>query len=284
MNQINFRRCDIFWPNKTFFVGEVFGNCAHHARNTNAITTHNYGFLLTVFICKIDIERVRIFAFEMESVSNFGRSLLNQIFSFQAEFFEIFWSHNFFVDCDFLVKINKNLVFTNWAQSLKFIRKSISKNSTISVSSKSFFAQTKPFINSMISFDGAFINLLVLFLISSKSVHIFHQKFTPTHQTRFCAKFVAEFILNLINRNRQILVRIDILANHINNRLFVRKTNAELSSVGEFSFEPVVDFFVAPTISFFPNVARLKRCHHHLLTSCGVHFFSNDVFNFFENF
>jgi hypothetical protein len=74
------------------------------------------------------------------------------------------------------------------------------------------------------------------------------------------------------------------LADHIDNRLFVREANTELSSVGEFGFEPVVDFFVAPTIGFFPNIARLQCCHHHFLASRGVHFFSNDVFDFFENF
>ena len=92
-------------------------------------------------------------------------------------------------------------------------------------------------------------------------VHIFHNELATAHNTAFGAQLIAQFILELVNANWQILIALQVAAQQFDNRLLVRPAKANISAVLQFRLEPHIDQLVAPAPSLLPCFFTLQCAH-----------------------
>ena len=119
------------------------------------------------------------------------------------------------------------------------------------------------------------IGMLGAGLIDIERVRILHQKFTAAHQAEARTHLVAEFPLDVIEVERQILVRADIGAEDIGDHFFVCRTEEHIALV------PVLDaqHFLPVRIvaaALAPQVGRLHGRHQQFDSAGAVLLLTHD--------
>ena len=152
------------------------------------------------------------------------------------------------------------IIFASTANRLKFVTE-FGKSAARGKCHISFATNTETVVAPLIRLDHSLVIIIKTLFASVHRVHVFHNKLAATHDTAFSAQFVAQFVLELINANRQILITLQITAQQLDDWLFVRPAKADISAVLQFRFEPHINQFVTPAASLLPKIFALERAH-----------------------
>ena len=68
----------------------------------------------------------------------------------------------------------------------------------------------KALVHAVVGFGSTFVKLEVFFLGTCKRIHILHDKFTAAKQPALSAQLVAELVLDLVNKDWEVLVRVNV--------------------------------------------------------------------------
>ena len=126
------------------------------------------------------------------------------------------------------------------------------------------------------------VDFVELFHGRAEAVGVFHQKFTGTQHAEAGAFFVAEFSLNLIDRQRQLFVAADAVTDEIGDHFFVGRSKCH----GNLSISPgnielnqhrAEGFF---SLCAFKQADRLQGRHVEFCGPGGVHFFTDNLRGF----
>ena len=86
------------------------------------------------------------------------------------------------------------------------------------------------------------------------AVEILHQELPTSHDTRLSSQLVTQLSLKLVDRHRQILVAVNVLSQHVHNRLFVRPSQPHLLVARlQFSLKPDIDQLIVPATRCLPD-------------------------------
>ena len=119
-------------------------------------------------------------------------------------------------------------------------------------------------------------------MIPVKTVSIFHDEFTPTHQAKTRAALVTEFGLNLVKVFWQLFVAADFLACDVSDHFFAGRLHHEVVAVAVCNtqqFRP----HLLKTTGFLPKFSGLDHGHAQFHRTSAVHFFAHDLFNFLDH-
>ena len=153
-----------------------------------------------------------------------------------------------------------NIILASVTNRLEFVAK-FGKSSARGKRHIRLIANTKAVVTALVSLDRGVIILIQVFFAGMHRVHIFHNELAAAHNTAFGAQLVAQLILELINANRQILVALQIITQQINDRLFVRPAETNLSTVLQFRLKPNINQLVTPAPSLLPCFFTLQCAH-----------------------
>ena len=111
--------------------------------------------------------------------------------------------------------------------------------------------------------------------VGVEAVGVFHQKLAGPQDPEPRAGFVAEFGLDLVKRDRQLLVRPDQVADEVGTNFLVGRPEGEvlLRACRELH-EQFAERLIPPRL--FPEFHRLERGHEQLERPGGVHLLSDD--------
>ena len=104
------------------------------------------------------------------------------------------------------------------------------------------------------------VGFLQRFLRGMERVGIFHQEFARTHHAKARAYFVTEFGLDLIEVQRQLFVRAQLVTNQVGDDFFVRWAENE-RTVTAVSNAQQLRAILFPTAALFPQFGRLNHRH-----------------------
>ena len=118
-----------------------------------------------------------------------------------------------------------HIVFAALRQHLEFMRGAAADGAGISL----YRAEIQPHTAEDFAVSGVhrIVGFLQRFLRSMERVRIFHQEFAGAHHAETRAHFVAEFGLDLIEVQRQLLIGVQLVADQIGDDLFVGWTEDE---------------------------------------------------------
>ena len=118
--------------------------------------------------------------------------------------------------------------------------------------------------------------------ITVEGIAILHNEVTAAHQAEARTTFVTEFVLNLVQVQRQLTVGTYIVLNQGSNHFLVGRTKAVFMAVTVLQAYHFCAVSV-PTAAFLPDFCRLHNRHHDFLAACMVHLFADNIFDFFNN-
>ena len=104
------------------------------------------------------------------------------------------------------------------------------------------------------------VGFLQRFLRGMERVSIFHQELTGAHHAETRANFIAELGLNLIKVQRQLFVRVQLIANQVSNDLFVSRPEDEwaIATIGN---AQQLRAILLPATALLPQFRRLNYRH-----------------------
>ncbi len=111
--------------------------------------------------------------------------------------------------------------------------------------------------------------------VDVERVRIFHHELPHPQQTRFGARFVAEFALNLVPDLGKLLVAAQLFARNLSHGLFVRHAQTQVGALAVFQPEHVVAHH-GPASAGLPQFPRMNGRQVEFLPDL-VHFFADDV-------
>ena len=202
--------------------------------------------------------------------------------SFQCSFVSSFdnMHFSFFYVCSIITfgAVN-DFSFTAFSDYHKFVRTTTTDCTAICFYRTEGQTATVKYIG--VSIIHRFVGYVQTSFVTVKGISVFHDEVTATHQTEARTTFITEFILNLIYVHRKLTIRTNITFNQGGYHFFVGRAKAVFTVVTVFQ----TNHFCAvstPTTTFLPNFSRLHNGHHNFLCASIIHFFTNDVFDFFQ--
>ena len=120
------------------------------------------------------------------------------------------------------------------------------------------------------------VALLQGLLGRAERVGILHDELSPTHEPEAGPQLVAELILDLVERDRELPVALELAANEVGEGLLVGGTErkAAVVAIGEaHELGPVV----VPAAALLPELAIGEDGDLHLLGADGLHLVTDDV-------
>ena len=109
-------------------------------------------------------------------------------------------------------------------------------------------------------------------------VGILHHEFAATQNARTRTSFVAVLRLNLVERDRQILVRRILTLHHQGEHFFVSRAEQVIVLATILQAEQVSAVF-SPAIRLLVGLARQQSRKMNLLEASGIHLFTDDALN-----
>ena len=201
---MNLKRRNIFRPNQTFIVSELLNNHAHNSRNSNTITSHISILFLAISIRKYQFHFFRLLRTKIKDIANFGSFHLFQLTTIDAELLNCL-VQNFLINSDIFTTMQIDIILTSIANRLKLMAK-LRKSATRSKRHIRFITNSKSVITTLIRLNDRIVIIIQTLFAIVNRIHILHHKFTTTHNSTLSAKFVSQFVLELINANWQIFV------------------------------------------------------------------------------
>jgi len=125
------------------------------------------------------------------------------------------------------------------------------------------------------------ILLLESLPVAVKGVAVFHGKFPDPDQAGPGTWIVAPLGLNLVDQGGQALIGIHLLPGSVSNSLFMGHGKNHIPA------DPILEtaqFLVDAEIAtgLFPDICRIHDRHQYFLTPDAVHFFPDNLFDFFD--
>src|SRR3989338_825812 len=96
--------------------------------------------------------------------------------------------------------------------------------------------QSTSFKNTVIGLKHILIFFKGIFGSLMKTISIFHQKFSPSHESKPGPGFIPKLCLNLIQMEGQLFIRLNKISNNIRNHFFMRRAQTKISFIS--IFEP----------------------------------------------
>ena len=110
-----------------------------------------------------------------------------------------------------------------------------------------------------------------------ETVEILHRKLDATQQTRLGPWLVTKLVLNLVELERQILIRADEPFDQRRDDFFVRPAQAVQSLAAALKLKHHFRSRIGPTAGFLPQVLGVQRRHQELLAADRVHLFADNL-------
>ena len=123
--------------------------------------------------------------------------------------------------------------------------------------------QAKPREGAQVGNEHLAVGMLGAGLVDVERIGILHQEFAAAHQAETRAHLVAEFPLDMIEIERQILVRADIGAEDLGDHLFVRGTKEHVALVPVLDAQHLLAIRIV-TAALAPQIGRLHGRHQQL--------------------
>ena len=122
-----------------------------------------------------------------------------------------------------------------------------------------------------------------IFLCQIKVIAVFHKELASAHHTKPWPHLVAEFPLDVIQRQRQVLVAAHMRAEDVRDHLFVRRTikHVTVLTVADPQHFGTIGI-VAPALA--PKISRLQCGHQHRDVPGAHLFLVHDVFQLSQHF
>ena len=138
--------------------------------------------------------------------------------------------------------------------------------------------QAHPLIGAQIADQMAVIGVQRVFFGEVEVVAVLHQELTPPHHAETRADLVTEFPLDVVERQRQVLVRADMAAEDVGDHLLVG------GAIEHVAVLPVADAQHLGAIGviaarFLPQVRRLQRRHQHRDMAHALLLLVHDLFD-----
>jgi hypothetical protein len=172
------------------------------------------------------------------------------------------------------LRAGKNQIFSEFCWHLKLMAK-LCKYATRGFCHDRVQSATRK--NTTIRIHHAIVIRRKVSLRNVEAVEILHGKLTTPQKTGLRARFVAKLVLNLIHRNRQILVRLHVRLDKRGHHFLVRGAKRKLLAARPLQFEKNVHRVPAP--SYFPGSLWDKCGHENLLPANRIHLLSNNLLN-----
>ena len=118
--------------------------------------------------------------------------------------------------------------------------------------------------------------LLQTLLRGREAVGVLHDELAAAHQAKAGTELVAEFILDVIEIHRQLLVGTQLVAHQSSHGLLVRGTKHELASVAVIKAHELLAIGI-DTAGLAPQLGIDHDGHHELLGAGSVHLVAHDV-------
>ena len=113
-------------------------------------------------------------------------------------------------------------------------------------------------------------------------IGILHHEFTTTQDARTRTRFIAVLRLDLVDVQRQILVRRVLALHHQGEHLFVRRTEQNVVALAVLQAEQVVAVF-GPSVGPLICITRQQCREVHFLEAGTIHFLAHDPLNIAEH-
>ena len=136
--------------------------------------------------------------------------------------------------------------------------------------------------DSVISIIHGLVGSTQTCFITVEGIAILHDEVTAAHQAEARTTLVTEFVLNLIQVQRQLTVGAYIALYESSNHFLMRRAEAVFMAMTVLQAYHFCAVSV-PTAAFFPDFCRLQNRHHDFLTACKVHLLADNIFNLFNN-
>ena len=111
--------------------------------------------------------------------------------------------------------------------------------------------------------------------VKVERVGVLHDELARTHHAKAWPDLVAEFRLNLVPVERQLLVTAQLLACDVGHNLFVGRTKAVLT-VGTIRHAQQQRAVLVPAPGLLPQFGRMHGRHQEFERACAVHFLAHD--------
>ena len=185
----------------------------------------------------------------------------------------------FYVCCVVTLGAVNDFCFTTFSDYHKFMATAATDSTAICFYRTEGQTATVEYVG--VSIIHSFVGYVQASFVTVKGVSVFHDEVTATHQTEARTTFITEFILNLVNVHRKLTVGTHVTFNQGGYHFFVGRAKAVFTVMTVFQTNHFCTVS-APTTTFLPNFSRLHDGHHNFLCTSSIHFFTNDVFNFFQ--
>ena len=139
-----------------------------------------------------------------------------------------------------------------------------------------------PFIGAQVADKVAVVGVQCRFLCQIKVVAVFHQELTPAHHAEARPNLIAEFPLDVVQRQRQVLVAGHMAAEDIGDQLFVRGAVQHITAMAVGDAQHLFAVIIIPP-AFAPQIRRLQRWHQQWDMTCAFLLFVDDLLNPFEH-
>ena len=142
--------------------------------------------------------------------------------------------------------------------------------------------QPAAFKDSAISVVHRIVGRVELFQRRAKAIGVLHEEFARPQNAEPRTFFVAEFGLNLIQRNRQLTVTADMACHQVGNDFFMSRAKCQVEfAITFFDFEVEQDVAEGfATSRAFKDLDRLQRRHEQFDGSGFVHFLTDNFRHF----
>ncbi len=120
------------------------------------------------------------------------------------------------------------------------------------------------------------VGLLQRLLVGVEAVGVLHDELAAAQKPEARTDLVAELHLDLVQRQRQLLVGAQLVAHEGGDELLVGGPEAELAVVTVDEAHEL-GAVVVPAAALVPQLAGLQRRHHDLLRADAVHLLAHDV-------
>src|SRR3989344_337138 len=270
--QMNLERRHRLGPNQALIVAKYFREHSHKSCDAYAVRAEIDRGFVPLLIVEIKSHLLALLGAESEDVSYLHSFLWVTFFLH----FSVYGNLPIFVSY-----INR--IFTGFAESLKLVAEFIRKKTSRSRSDVGNVTQTDLSKNIQVRFSRLVVKSHMLLFVSSKRIHVLHQKLSAAQEAGLGSDFVSQFVLELVHIDGQVVIACDMRSHEIGNQLFVRPAEAHLAAGFQRRLEPDIHLLIAPAAGLFPNLFVLKSRHEKFHRAKRFHFFRNDFFDFVDD-
>ncbi len=142
--------------------------------------------------------------------------------------------------------------------------------------------QYEALVNAIVGLAHFLIRDLQSFLIHIERVQVFHDEFAAAHQSETGPYLITILVLDLIQQQGQIPVRVNIRIHQGGDNLFMGgpQTVSPLMAIPQ--AEHLISINI-PAAGFLPQFSGLNDRHHHLLPTGPIHLLAHDFGDLFDN-